>query len=130
MDTLTKGAYVKPGIYAYRGEKETKAEDENAVEQVVKKYIFKGKSRGVGLRSVLGEDKPDEKRDIQKEWFDYLDELAEDCYGKGRDIAVVPHKKLVTFGLAASNPELWPMCGNWIEDTRVFKMNDAGVKRI
>jgi hypothetical protein len=41
----------------------------------------------------------------------------------------LPHKKLVTFGLAASNPSLWPMVGNWVEDRRVFEMNEAGVTR-
>ena len=88
--------------------------------------------RGVSLSSILGEDKDSDKqtkRNIQKEWFDYLDDLAFECYGTARPVASLPHKKLVTFGLAASNPELWPMCGNWIEDRRMFKMNEAGVKR-
>jgi hypothetical protein len=138
MDTLTRGVYIKPGIYAFADDGEEPEEDTNPVDALIaervskksKEPIFKGKSRGVGLRSVLGEDDDSgTKRNIQKEWFNYLDELAFDCYTEGRPLAILPHKKLVTFGLAASNSELWPMCGNWIEDTRIFKMNEAGVKR-
>lgn len=48
---------------------------------------------------------------------------------RGAADCIAAAQELVTFGLAASNPELWPMCGNWIEDRRLFKMNEAGVKR-
>ena len=140
MDVLTKGVYIKPGIYAFVGEKKKQIKDEiTGLESLVASHVYKGKSRGVGLRSILGENDPKQsgkenhdseaKRDIQEEWFRYLDNLASECYSKGRSIASLPHKKLVTFGLAASNPSLWPMVGNWVEDRRVFEMNEAGVKR-
>jgi hypothetical protein len=133
METFTRGVYIKPGIYAFAGDVERKEKDVVAsLDTLVADHIFKGKSRGVSLRSILGEDSEanaETKRNIQKEWFDYLDDLAFECYGAARPVASLPHKKLVTFGLAASNPELWPMCGNWVEDTRIFKMNEAGVKR-
>jgi hypothetical protein len=130
METLTKGAYIKPGIYAFAGEKEKEKDGAMSLDTLVADHVFKGTSRGVSLRSILGEDDDSgTKRNIRKEWFDYLDDLAFECYSTGRPTASLPHKKLVTFGLAASNPELWPMCGNWVEDTRVFKMNEAGIKR-
>ena len=102
-----------------------------SLDTFVADHVFKGKSRSVSLRSILGEDSEDDgtKRNIQKEWFDYLYDLAHEWYG-ARSTAIVPHKKLVTFGLAASNHELWPMCGNWVEDNRICKMNEAGVKRV
>lgn len=85
----------------------------------------------MSLRSILGEDdeKQETKRDIRNEWFNYLDALAYDCYSTGRPTAILPHKKLLTFGGAASCADRWPMCGNWIEGSRIFKMNTAGVKR-
>jgi len=130
MDTFTRGVYIKPGIYAFANDFERVEKDEvTSLDTLVADHIFKGKSRGVSLRSVLGEDDGEAKRNIQKEWFDYLDDLALDCYSTARPTASLPHKKLVTFGLAASNLELWPMCGNWVEDIRIFKMNEAGVKR-
>lgn len=147
MDTFTNGVYIKPGIYAFSDDLERKADEGTSLDALVADHIFgskpevdvttvgadpiyKGKSRGVSLRSILGEDDDDDtKRNIQKEWFDYLDNLAFECYRVAQPFAVLPHRKLVTFGLAASNPELWPMCGNWVEDTRVFNMNNAGVKR-
>jgi hypothetical protein len=157
MDTFTRGVYIKPGIYAFANDFEKTVKDQiTSLDALVADHIFKGKSRGVSLRSILGEDGPrkdparmvngqpgraedrrgedseanaEMKRNIQKEWFDYLDDLASECYSTARPVASLPHKKLVTFGLAASNPELWPKCGNWVEDTRVFKMNEAGVKR-
>ena len=116
MDTFTRGVYIKPGIYAFANDFERVEKDEvTSLDTLVADHIFKGKSRGVSLRSVLGEDDAEAKRNIQKEWFDYLDDLALDCYSTARPTASLPHKKLVTFGLAASNPELWPMCGNWVE---------------
>jgi hypothetical protein len=75
------------------------------------------------------EEKETKKRNIQKEWFDYLDDMAFDCYSAGRSLAVLPHKKLMTFGAAAVHSDNWPMCGNWIEGNRLFKMDMAGVKR-
>ncbi len=135
MDKLTRGVYIKAGIYAFANDFDKMEKDEDGLESLVSHHIFKGKSRGVSLRSVLGqdppppEDDPEWERPIEGEWFDYLDNMARDCYSTGRTVAVIPHQKLVTFGLAASNAELWPMCGNWIEDIRMIKMNDAGVKR-
>jgi hypothetical protein len=100
METFTRGAYVKPGIYAFADD--FLLDEPSAVDALVEAHVFEGKSRGVGLRSILGEDgENDEKRNIQEEWFEYLDALAEDCYGNGRPTAILPHKKLLTFGAAA-----------------------------
>ena len=125
MDALSRGVYIKPGIYAFVNDFVRPEEDEHgaSLDEFVADHIFKSKSRGVGLRSILGEDdEKKEKRNIHEEFFDYLDALAEDCYGNGRPTAILPHKKLLTFGGAASCPDRWPMCGNWIESSRIFKM--------
>lgn len=133
MDAFTRGVYIKPGIYAYVNDfvKPSKDGSGSTLDEFVADHVFKGKSRGVSQRSILGEDDENDetKRNIQKEWFDYLDQLAFDSYSTGRSLAILPHKKLVTFGGAASCPERWPMCGNWVEDNRILKMNAAGVKR-
>jgi hypothetical protein len=132
MDTFSRGVYIKPGIYAFVDVFVRAAKDENGstLDEFVKDHLFKGKSRGVSLRSILGEDGSGPKRDIQKEWFEYLDAMAFDCYSEMRACSIMPHKKLLTFGAAAHNSETWPMCGNWIEDRRELKTNEAGVKRI
>jgi hypothetical protein len=131
MEPFSRGVYVKPGIYAFVSDVEREAKEEMSLDKLVADHVFKGKSRGVSLRSVLGEDdeKNADNRNVQEEWFDYLDALAYDCYSTGRPTAILPHRKLLTFGAAASCAEKWPMCGNWIEGTRIFKMNTAGVKR-
>jgi hypothetical protein len=111
METFTRGVYVKPGIYAFANDFPP-MDEPSELDALVEDHLFRGKSRGVGLRSILGEDgENDEGRNIQREWFDYLDALAEDCYGNGRSTALLPHKKLLTFGAAASCEERWPMCG-------------------
>ena len=131
MDTFSRGVYIKTGIYAFAEDIEKDEPQGSTLDEFVADHIFKGKSRGVSLRSILGEDdeKQETKRDIQNEWFNYLDALAYDCYSTGRPTAILPHKKLLTFGGAASCADRWPMCGNWIEGSRIFKMNTAGVKR-
>ena len=72
MDTFTRGVYIKPGIYAFADDREQEEKDESGLlEKFVATHTFKGKSRGVSQRSILGEDDEEtEKRDIQKEWFD------------------------------------------------------------
>jgi hypothetical protein len=102
-------------------------------EGFINKRKFKGKSRGVSLRSVLGEDGlkllGKEKRNIQNEWFDYLDNVAFEAYATSRGSVVMPHKKLMTFGASTTSTANWQMCGNWVEGHRFIKMNEAGVKR-
>jgi len=133
MDTFTRGVYIKPGIYAFADDfvRPEKYDEGNPLEMLVADHVFKGKSRGVSLRSILGEDDDAEaKRNIQEEWFDYLDKLAFDCYSNSRPNAAAPHKKLMTFGAAASCADRWPMCGNWVETAGLFDMRKAGVKRL
>jgi hypothetical protein len=80
METFTRGVYVKPGIYGFAKDFEKEVKDEvSGLEKLVEDHVFKGKSRGVSFRSVLGEDKPEiskdektgeeieTKRDIQKD---------------------------------------------------------------
>jgi hypothetical protein len=149
MQEFVEGVYVKLGVYDFGELEEPQKTDTMSMEALVADHLappitYKGKSRGFSLKSVLGEDNPkaedqkwkaagkdgEEKRDIHHEWSVYLDDLARQCYSEARPIASLPHKKLITFGLAASTPDLWPMCGNWVEDTRLIDMDSAGVKRM
>ena len=59
METFSRGVYVKPGIYAFADDFRCEEnDDKNSLEKFVADHMFKGKSRGVSLRSILGEDGP------------------------------------------------------------------------
>jgi hypothetical protein len=156
MKSFSRGVFMKPGMYCTADDHAAEEiKPPNMVEMLVKPppvykngAKFKGKSRGVSLRSVLGDDDiPDAavlekimsgeapasilpKRNIHEEYFAFLDEAVEQRAGNvDRQKITVPHKKLITFGAAASCKSKWPRCGNWLETTRDLDLSSAGVKR-
>jgi hypothetical protein len=54
MDTFSRGVYIKPGIYVSSEDIEKDEPQGSTLDEFIADHIFKGKSRGVSLRSMRG----------------------------------------------------------------------------
>jgi hypothetical protein len=118
-DNIDHAVFVKRGNYA--------------IESGGEETIYKGKSRGVNIETILGTFDDSAKKD--QAWFDYLDRRCLSAWSprtRDHDIQGIkmPHTKLLTFGAATVTPMKWERCGNWIDTTRFIDTNDAGCKRL
>lgn len=103
---LIAGVFIAPGVYAFHDEKE-----------------YTGKSRGVGIKAILG---PVEN--YKKEYYDWLCKVMTEAWIAREKEIVTPREALLTFGAASATRDKWPMVGSWIETTRAIACDNPGVK--